>query len=109
MGDETDAAHVPVYDTLSIQDLLEQLGPNERDIASSALITMGETAVGPLTAALSNASWRVAANAAYVLGKIGRAIAVEPLIQAIGRLITEQIAAERSDIIEENEQARASL
>ena len=75
---------------LSIQDFIEHLGTDERETATSALLVIGQAAIEPLCTALTNPSWRIAASAACVLGKIGSSTAVEPLIQAVKYLVIKQ-------------------
>lgn len=67
----------------SVADVILCLGTAEREKATEALLTAGEDAVVLLCEALKNPSWRVAAAAAHVLGKIGKTSAVEALLQTI--------------------------
>lgn len=74
---------------LSVQDLIKHLDTYNPEIATSPLITIGEVAIEPLCVALSNSSWRIAASASYILGKIGNPTAVEPLIQSANQEVDE--------------------
>lgn len=57
--------------------------------AADMLITMGSKAVEPLLAALKFENWKVRGNAAWTLGKIGDARAVDALIEALGDDVPE--------------------
>lgn len=61
-------------------DLITQLGTDDHAAATDALVSLGEEVVTSLCEALSDPSWRVAAGAAFTLGKIGSQEAVAPLV-----------------------------
>jgi HEAT repeat protein len=57
--------------------------------AADALISLGGKAVEPLQAALKLENWKIRGNAAWILGKIGDARAVDALIDALNDDVAE--------------------
>jgi len=62
---------------------------NKRFEAAETLISAGSSAVEPLISALKFDNWKVRGNAAWALGKIGDARAVNGLVEALGDDVPE--------------------
>jgi HEAT repeat protein len=70
----------------AIQPLVEALGDFDKSVRSqamTALVTIGKTAVEPLSSAMKEPKWETRYRAVEALGKIADERAVKPLIQAL--------------------------
>jgi bilin biosynthesis protein len=77
--------------------------------AAVTLISLGGKAVEPLLAALSFDNWKIRGNAAWILGKLGDARAVEALIKALGDEVPEVRATAGGALINIGEPAIGPL
>jgi HEAT repeat protein len=70
----------------AIQPLVEALGDFDKSVRSqamTALVSIGKTAVEPLSSAMKEPKWETRYRAVEALGKIADERAVKPLIQAL--------------------------